>query len=406
MQLAPVASEPDGISFHATAPKFVVTNNTDGTMTRFDFPGDDLSAAPAPTQFASGGFRGDLSLVGPDGCIYLTQDGAHYLNGTSSGESSVVQICPGFAPSPGVSHDKLVYVALGDSYSSGEGAPPFEDGLNYPIAPGGQENTYTFGGGNGCHRSLTNYAKIAAPLLSPSLEPVLFDRTCSGAEIVPPAASAKGPIVNTSYTAGRTDTQADQAIVGLAATGRSAADVLVSATMGGNDAGFGDLISACLIPNLAQTRFRASHDNVPGEIEWVLDHFGSCERFDGLFFHTGDKIDQLATKVFAGQINAQLDFPNARLLQLTYPGIVPDKDDFGGDTCGGAATRRRLLCARQGVRHRRRDPRCRGDRALGGLHAGDRRRPVALRQQRAVPGRPEQGARQRDRPGASGRGRV
>lgn len=331
----PISSEPDGLSFHSTDPEFAVTNNNDGTMTRFDFPGGDLSQTPTQTQFASGGFRGDLSLVGADGCIYLTQSGAHYLDGTTTGENSIVQICPGFAPSPGVTHDHLVYVALGDSYSSGEGAPPFEDGTNYPIAPGGQENTYTFGGGNGCHRSLTNYAKIAAPLLSPNLETILYDRTCSGAEIVPDPASAKGPIVDTPYTSGRTDGQVDQVRSRLAATGRSPADVqLVSATMGGNDAGFGDLIEACLIPNLAQTLFRL-YDNVPGEIEWVLDHFGNCKRFDGLFFHTGDKIDGLRDKVFAGQINAQADFPNARLLQLTYPGIVPAGDDFPGDTCGG-----------------------------------------------------------------------
>ena len=55
-------------------PKFVVTNNeNDGTMTRFDFPNDDYTQAPTVTVFASGGFRGDLTQVGSDGCIYSTQ---------------------------------------------------------------------------------------------------------------------------------------------------------------------------------------------------------------------------------------------------------------------------------------------------------------------------------------------
>jgi hypothetical protein len=98
IQQVPMASEPDGISFHATTPKFVVTNNTNGTMTRFDFPGDNYALVPAQSLFASGGFRGDLSQVGSDGCIYLTQDGTRYNNLVVSGENSLVRICGGFAP--------------------------------------------------------------------------------------------------------------------------------------------------------------------------------------------------------------------------------------------------------------------------------------------------------------------
>jgi uncharacterized repeat protein (TIGR01451 family) len=93
-----MASEPDGIAFHASTPKFVVTNNTDGAMTRFDFPGDDYTQVPAQSVFASGGFRGDLSQVGADSCLYLTQDGTRYDDGTVTNENSLVQICGGFAP--------------------------------------------------------------------------------------------------------------------------------------------------------------------------------------------------------------------------------------------------------------------------------------------------------------------
>lgn len=102
IQDVPMTSEPDGISFHATTPKFVVTNNTNGTMSRFDFPGDNYALPPVQSVFASGGFRGDLSNVGPDGCIYLTQDGVRYDNGAVGFENSLVKICPGFAPAPGV----------------------------------------------------------------------------------------------------------------------------------------------------------------------------------------------------------------------------------------------------------------------------------------------------------------
>ena len=102
IQDVPMTAEPDGISFHATTPKFVVTNNTNGTMSRFDFPADNYTLPPVQSVFASGGFRGDLSNVGPDGCIYLTQDGVRFDNGAISSENSLVKICPGFAPPPGV----------------------------------------------------------------------------------------------------------------------------------------------------------------------------------------------------------------------------------------------------------------------------------------------------------------
>src|SRR5712692_426771 len=103
VQHVPMSSEPDGIAFHAVTPEFVVTSDTDGTVTRFDFPGDDFTMPPVQSVFASGGFRGDLSQVGGDGCLYLTQDGTRFDDGTTSGSDSIVRICQGFVPPPGVS---------------------------------------------------------------------------------------------------------------------------------------------------------------------------------------------------------------------------------------------------------------------------------------------------------------
>ena len=97
VQEVPMATEPDGIAFHSSTPKFVLTNNTSGDMTRFDFPGDDYTQVPVQSVFASGGFRGDLSQVGADGCLYLTQNGTRYDDGTVTGENSLVQLCGGFA---------------------------------------------------------------------------------------------------------------------------------------------------------------------------------------------------------------------------------------------------------------------------------------------------------------------
>ena len=119
VQEVPAPSEPDGIAFHVT-PGYVVTNNTDGTMTEFDFPSGDFSQSPTVNQLASGGLRGDLAQVGPDSCLYVTQDGTRFADGTNSSDNSLVRLCPGFAPPPGVAPSNR-YVALGDSVPYGHG---------------------------------------------------------------------------------------------------------------------------------------------------------------------------------------------------------------------------------------------------------------------------------------------
>lgn len=94
---------PDGIAFHSVGAQFVLTSNTNGTMTRFDFPGNDFTKTPTASDFATGGFRGDLTQVGADGCLYATQGGTRYDDAaTDSNTSSLVRICPGFAPPPGL----------------------------------------------------------------------------------------------------------------------------------------------------------------------------------------------------------------------------------------------------------------------------------------------------------------
>lgn len=118
LQQVAMSSEPDGVAFHATDNFVVTLNESDdggterGTMTRFDFP-NGFGQAPVQTAFASGGFRGDLLQVGGDGCIYATQGpfddtggdqrfGTRYDDGTETLENSIVRICGGFAPPPGV----------------------------------------------------------------------------------------------------------------------------------------------------------------------------------------------------------------------------------------------------------------------------------------------------------------
>jgi hypothetical protein len=101
LQTVPLAEgrgEPDGIAFHSAPPQFVVTNDTDGTLSRFEFPGNDYSAPPIQSLLASGGFRGDNLNVGTDTCMYLSQEGTRYDNGVEASENSLVRVCPGFQP--------------------------------------------------------------------------------------------------------------------------------------------------------------------------------------------------------------------------------------------------------------------------------------------------------------------
>ncbi len=92
--------DPDGIAFHASSPKFLVTVNLDGTISRFDFPDGDFTQTPTLSIFASGGFRGDLIQVGGDGCIFLTQNQTRFADGMVTPDliNSIVRVCGGFAP--------------------------------------------------------------------------------------------------------------------------------------------------------------------------------------------------------------------------------------------------------------------------------------------------------------------
>jgi hypothetical protein len=99
--ISSTTARPVGIAFfHAGAIVFAVTNNDDGTMTRFDFPGNDFTQPPTQRVFASGGFGGPSPgngqiQAGPDGCLYVSQGQTRYDNGVvdDTHHHSLVQIC-------------------------------------------------------------------------------------------------------------------------------------------------------------------------------------------------------------------------------------------------------------------------------------------------------------------------
>lgn len=92
----------DGIAFGGGS---AYGNNTDGTITRYDFAGPGYTGAVTETVIASGGAYGDLASVGPDGFFYVSQWGnIHWDNGTTTYSQAIVRIGPEgtFDPSPGV----------------------------------------------------------------------------------------------------------------------------------------------------------------------------------------------------------------------------------------------------------------------------------------------------------------
>jgi hypothetical protein len=239
--------------------------------------------------------------------------------------------------------DQFVYVALGDSYSSGEGAAldlrpqadylerGYENGHNYPSSTGDQENTYGETG-NGCHRALLNYAKINRDKLAANSQVVLVDRTCSGAKIEPEP-NGKPPVVGTGSSPDIDPaSQVRQALDRLAGANLRPEDVdLVTVGMGGNDAKFGDVVKACVAPSLIAELLRR-YPNTPGEAQSFFDYL-TCSFIDSVGIKSDDAIKQLAAKEAHAQQLLLGAFPNARVLQVDYPNIVPLKDS--PSWCGG-----------------------------------------------------------------------
>jgi flagellar hook assembly protein FlgD/lysophospholipase L1-like esterase len=118
------------------------------------------------------------------------------------------------------------YVALGDSYSSGEGVPGFEPGTAKDVSPTGQD------GDNVCHRSQAgSYSRLLGedPAYEGLLTPVDYG-ACSGAVTQDVLQTNKA---NPSEAA--QDSRVNEFTD------------LITISIGGNDIGFGDIAQACVI---------------------------------------------------------------------------------------------------------------------------------------------------------------
>jgi lysophospholipase L1-like esterase len=164
--------------------------------------------------------------------------------------------------SPSAQAPKVVYVAIGDSYSSGEGAPPYRDDAADPKS---------------CQRSAQGWTALLAKDAGASSYRLL---ACSSAT----TAYLTGP-----WTARHLPAQ-------IPATPDPKV-TLVTLTIGGNDLGFGGIVANC----------------------FLLDCTGVPT--SGLFALGLRQLSQrLATAVYPALRTA---YPNARIFHVGYPRLTP-----------------------------------------------------------------------------------
>lgn len=182
------------------------------------------------------------------------------------------------------------YVALGDSFSSAEGVPPFDSAST----------------SNGCHRSTRAYSHLLDASPSQNLVLQAFV-ACSGATTgnVLNGQNGENPQVNSLGTS--TD--------------------IVTITIGGNDIGFVDFLIACVNPLTNCNTSSAAYANAMDKITNDLP-----DSLDGLYIGQDGIQDRVGT--------------NTRVLVVGYPRVVPYDDSLL--TCGILSSDERTA-ARQAI---------------------------------------------------------
>ena len=169
-------------------------------------------------------------------------------------------------------------LALGDSYSSGEGA--------------GDDEPDTRTGGNSCHRSANAWPQLVA-----------HERRLRALQSVACSGAVLGDVLD-----GRSNGEAERK---LSQIGRvhGAPDV-VTITIGGNDLGFAEVLKKCVVTDCVRAYTRASGDVLDGRIE------------------------QLAQRLPDAYRAIQAAAPQARVVVIGYPRLFPD----GRPNCAAADT--------------------------------------------------------------------
>lgn len=186
------------------------------------------------------------------------------------------------------------YVALGDSYSAGEGVRPYE-------ADSGDAHT----GGDNCHRSELAYSQRLA-FAEPGAQ-VVF-RACSGADIVDlferkqPTGKNTVTLYGPQVTQGVLSDEVD----------------LVTVTIGGNDAGFSKVLKHCALTSNCLKK------PVPDLTEGETLEDWADSSITGLASILPTIYEKLASSA-----------PHARIVVLGYPNLFPS--ELAGDPMCRAA---------------------------------------------------------------------
>jgi hypothetical protein len=191
----------------------------------------------------------------------------------------------------GISGRQRNYVALGDSYSSGEGVPPFFAGTDGPS--------------DFCHRSPLAYSQVLGTRYR--MTPKFY--ACSGAE-------------TTDITNEIQYTEPAQ----ITRDGVDGTADLLTITIGGNDAGFADVLKACIGQKLKADFINAAIGPVG---RWLgLGREPSCakssaftssvhQQIDGVFFPVETTYQRLK----------QATGPDTSIIASNYPRLFPVDDD-------------------------------------------------------------------------------
>jgi hypothetical protein len=187
------------------------------------------------------------------------------------------------------------YVALGDSYSSGEGVSPYEP-------------TSVTGTGDDCHRSTRAYSELV------TFTPADVSRTfhaCSGARV--------GQVRDYPQQTNRGRTTYPPQTEGVLGS-----DVgLVTLTIGGNDMHFSDVVTFCLLkPRCLDLPFTVAD---PGPDEARMPSRQPLRKWaQAMLRIVGGRVEHLLAELRA-------DAPNARIIVLGYPALFPTGDTSGGN---------------------------------------------------------------------------
>jgi hypothetical protein len=286
----------------ASAPTGTVSFTTSGSGA---FGSTSCTLSPASSSTANCQVTYTPSRTGPN--LITATYGGDQAHATSSGTATVAV---------------RTYVALGDSYSAGQGAPPFFAGTDGPQ--------------DFCHRSKNAYSQLVAQAYAIPQQNLHF-YACSGAQTFniynpnpPPAGYWQG------YDANPPSGEPPQ----ITEPGVDQTASLVTLSVGGNDAGFVPELSACIE--------QAAVANFVNAVTPVLSWLGvntldpSCVDSPSFVNSVNTGIDRVPSRLVNGNGNGTYQElrkatspTDTSIIVADYPHLFPDT--YSEQTCPGLA---------------------------------------------------------------------